>query len=271
VCLYVPLPSLDLYKSPILSLGTGGFSWWETRAPGCVPDWTGDNHLVVTKCMFDPRVMEFIQAGIQVCLAATGIIFAFSLVLCPLYGDDEKDASKQNAQQSQSVPAFLSLSRQNVSSHSRASNRHYHRAPLGLPGSSNNAGGDSSDQVGSNVLDDRLRPMTPRRVKRRSARSIQSQRFGPSTSTHPTQDNSDKPSTSRGTSSGGTSARSSLRSTNSRKSHRNSKRKNNHFVSPVNRLMQQQVDSETSHDEPRRYAGRDQVRFISSCIRVVYV
>jgi hypothetical protein len=213
--------------------------------------------------MFDPRVMEFVQAGIQVCLAIMGIIFAFSLILCPPYEDEEKDASKQNAQ---TVPSFLSLSRQNVSSHSRASSRHYNRAPLGIPGGSNNNGGDSSDQVGSNALDDRLRPMTPRRVKRRSARSIQSQRFGPSTSNNVHQDNSEKPSTSRGASSGGTSARSSLRSNASRRgaNHRSSKRKtNNHFVSPVNRLMQQQqVDSETSHDEPRRFPIRDQVRKI---------
>lgn len=215
--------------------------------------------------MFDPRVMEFIQAGIQIYLAFTGTICAFTLLLTPHYGSDDKD-SKQSAQNSNngsgnSVPAFLSLSRQNVSSHGRASSRQYNRAPIGIPSSAIN-GGDSSDQVAGNTMDDRLRPMTPRRVKRRSARSIQSQRFGPSTSSQ-NQEGADKPSTSRG-SSGGASGRSSLRSNNSRRgaNHRNSKRKGNHFVSPVNRLMQQQqVDSETSHDEPRRFPLRDQVRF----------
>lgn len=158
----------------------------------------------------------------------------------------------------------MSTGRQNVSTHTRASNRLYNRAPIGLPANANT--GDSSDQQIGNTIDDRLRPMTPRRVKRRSARSIQSQRFGPPTPANqqnldPSGGGGNKPSTSRGSSGG--SGRSSLRSNASRRAanHRSSKRKN-HFVSPVNRLMQlqhAQVDSETSHDEPRRYLLRDQV------------
>ncbi|XP_021947576.1 uncharacterized protein LOC110845459 [Folsomia candida] len=265
VCLYIPLPQLEMYKSPILSLGTGGFSWWETRAPGCVPDWTSETQLLVTNCMFDPRLMEFIQAGVQLYLSSTGILCSLSMLICHnLYADGDDKDFKQSAQPPNggaqgTVPAFLSLSRQNVSTHTRASNRLYNRAPIGIPPT----GGDSSDQqVGGNTMDDRLRPMTPRRVKRRSARSIQSQRFGPPTGPSTNQkldggDNSNKPSTSKGSSGG--SARSSLRSNASRRNHRSSKRKN-HFVSPVNRLMQLQhvVDSETSHDEPRRYLLRDQ-------------
>lgn len=253
-----------MYKSLILSLGTGGFSWWETRAPGCVPDWTSENQLLVTNCMFDPRLMEFIQAGVQIYLAFIGIVCSLSMILFPKLYNNEKDC-KNSAQVSTnpqgSVPAFLSLSRQNVSSHTRASNRLYNRAPIGLPqGANANNGGDSSDQVAGNTMDDRLRPMTPRRVKRRSARSIQSQRFGQPSATNQNLDGGDRPSTSRGSSGG--SGRSSLRSNASRRgsNHRNSKRKPNQFVSPVNRLMQQQaIDSETSHDEPRRYLLRDQV------------
>lgn len=210
--------------------------------------------------------MEFIQAGVQLYLSSTGILCSLSMLICHnLYADGDDKDFKQSAQPPNggaqgTVPAFLSLSRQNVSTHTRASNRLYNRAPIGIPPT----GGDSSDQqVGGNTMDDRLRPMTPRRVKRRSARSIQSQRFGPPTGPSTNQkldggDNSNKPSTSKGSSGG--SARSSLRSNASRRNHRSSKRKN-HFVSPVNRLMQLQhvVDSETSHDEPRRYLLRDQV------------
>lgn len=264
ICLYIPLPQLDMYKSPVLSLGTGGFSWWETRAPGCVPDWTSETQLVVTNCIFDPRLMEFIQAGVQIYLAFTGIICSLSMIVCPkLYSDIDDNDYKHNAPSTGStaqgtVPAFLSLSRQNVSNHTRASSRLYNRAPMGLPpGVTSNNGGESSDQAGGNTMDDRLRPMTPRKVKRRSARSIQSQRYGPTAHKNQDFDGTERPSTSRGSSGG--SARSSLRSNASRRGshHRSSKRKS-HIVSPVNRLMQQ-VDSETSHDEPRRYALRDQV------------
>jgi hypothetical protein len=225
--------------------------------------------------MFDPRLMEFVQAGVQMYLAFIGIICSLSMVFFPKLYDDDKDF-KQSAQNSEnpqgSLPAFLSLSRQNVSSHTRASNRLYNRAPIGLPaGANGNAGGDSSDQVGGNT-DERLRPMTPRRVKRRSARSIQSQRFGQPSTSNQNLDGGDKPSTSRGSSGG--SGRSSLRSNASRRGahHRNSKRKTHQFVSPVNRLMQQQqVDSETSHDEPRRYLLRDQVNAKTNIYNTIYM
>lgn len=238
---------------------------WETRAPGCIPKLTSETQFLVTNCMLDPRLMELLNAGIQVYLAFVGIICSFSMIVCPKLYEIDKDL-KQTAQnptgQQGTVPSFLSLSRQNVSNHTRASNRLYNRAPIGLPNNHNNNGGDSSDQVGGNPMDERLRPMTPRRVKRRSARSIQSQRYGTAANSNQKLDggqDNNKPSTSK--SSGG-SARSSLRSNASRRGthHRNSKRKPNQFVSPVNRLMQQQiVDSETSHDEPRRYLMRDQV------------
>jgi len=216
-----------------------------------------------------------VQAGLQVFLAMTGLICAFVLFICPHkhYPANEKDSlrgdrssslkSKHHSSNTGTIPKYLSAAGNSSSSlraSSRVQNRHYISR-----GNTNVAGaGDSSDQqIGGNTIDDRLRPMTPRRVKRRSARSIQSQKFGPSSSTHHAEERSvSRAGLVAGSSSSG---RGSLRSNASRRSnhHRNSKKKSNHhFVSPINRLMQQQMDSETSHDEPhRRFHMRDQVMF----------
>ena len=262
VCLYLPVPSLETYKSSILSLGTGGFSWWETRAPGCTPDWASETQLIVTNCSFDPRVVECLQAGLQVYLAIVGIVTAISVLLCPYNRDDEKDSSSKNGDSASKAGSFYTLSRNG----SVGSTRTRQRAALGIPGAGSGSGqaGDNSAGVSANgTVDDRLRPMTPRKVKRRSARSIQSQKFGPQTTTA-----ADAGRNTAGPSGTGNSARNSLRSNSSsrRSQARNSKRKMNHFVSPVNRLMQQ-VDSETSHDDPRtnrypvsaKFPMRDQV------------
>lgn len=267
ICMYIPIHSLEMYKSVVLSLGTGGFSYWETRAPGCVPDWASENKLIVTNCMFDPRLMEFIQSGVQVVLSVSGVISAF-IILCrhDFNGTLAKKgkqggggSSNTNGSVPNTVPSFLGSSssggRGSIGSRMSARNRGT------LAGLQQN--GDSSDQVPGN--EDRLRPMTPRRVKRRSARSIQSQKFGRGGGGSSGGDQ-ERPSTSRGATGGGAagpsnSSRSSLRSNNSsaRRSHRSSKRKNHQFISPVNRLIQQvQLDSETSHDEPGRYTYHDQ-------------
>ncbi|CAL8143813.1 unnamed protein product [Orchesella dallaii] len=257
ICMYIPISSLEMYRSAVLSAGTRGFSYWETRAPGCVLDFASESQPIVTNCLFDPQLMEFIQAGVQVCLSVTGVVSAFILLCQHRPSSKESNSGNKANGTPTTVPAFLSSNRSTLGS--RRS-----RPPLGLPKGASNSGnnGDSSDQVNGN--DDRLRPMTPRRVKRRSARSIQSQKFG---SAHDRRNNhnhdqghhdNERPSTSRAASSGN-SGRSSLRSNASRRSHRSSKRKQNHqFISPVNRLMQQQVDSETSHEEPGRYTYRDQ-------------
>ncbi|ODN02732.1 Sodium/potassium-transporting ATPase subunit beta-1-interacting protein [Orchesella cincta] len=267
ICLYIPIPSLEMYKSTVLSLGTGGLSYWETYAPGCEPDWASESKYMPTNCMFDPRLMEFIQAGVQVCLSVTGVVSAF-ILLCKHDFEDNKsskessNSNNKNNATPNTVPAFLSSNRSTIGSRMSSRNRPQLGLPKGAANSGNN--GDSSDQVNGN--DDRLRPMTPRRVKRRSARSIQSQKFG---SAHDRRNNhnhdhqghhdNERPSTSKGVPSSNNSGRSSLRSNaSSRRSHRSSKRKQNHqFISPVNRLMQQ-VDSETSHEEPGRYTYRDQ-------------
>lgn len=270
ICMYIPIYSLDMYKSDVLSLCTSGFSYWESRAPGCLSDWASESKLVVTNCVFDPRLMEFLQSGLQVCLSVTGVVSAFIMLL--KYNFDASKTSKENSGSNSTknsatpntVPSFLSSSGRRSTMGSRMSARN---RPTIVPGTSgNNLNGDSSDQVTTN--DDRLRPMTPRRVKRRSARSIQSQKFGTAhdrrNSHHDPGNDHERPSTSRAASSNN-SARSSLRSNaSSRRNHRNSKRKQNHqFISPVNRLMQQ-VDSETSHEEPGRYTYRDQVKELFS-------
>lgn len=249
VCLYVPLPQLEMYKSLVLSLGTGGFSYWETRAPGCEPDWASENKLIVNNCMFDPRLMEFIQSGVQVVLSLAGVIVAFIILCRHDFEGVRRKGGKENAVVTPTVPSFLGSSSGGTGSRGTLGSRMSGRRSGAVPSNTN---GDSSDQVAG--VDDRLRPMTPRRVKRRSARSIQSHKFGRNSGAR----GAEEPSTSRGGAS--SSARSSLRSNTSRRSHRSSKRKQhqNQFISPVNRLMQQvqQVDSEeTSHEEPGRYTS----------------
>ncbi|CAG7815294.1 unnamed protein product [Allacma fusca] len=238
LCLYIPVPTIEPFKSAILSLGTGGFSWWETRAPGCTPDWASETQLLVTNCSLDPRVVECLQAGLQVYLAIVGVTAALCIILFPHSREDDKDSVSKNGDTT-GRGSFYSISRNGTAGRSAR-----HRAALNLPGTSAEMGGTSGSNGVLGTVDDRLRPMTPRRVKRRSARSIQSQKFGPQG--HP----SDSGRGSAGPSGSGNSARNSIRSnTSSRRNNaRNSKRKMNHFVSPINRLMQQ-VDSETSHDD----------------------
>lgn len=259
------------------------FPFGKFRAPGCIPDWASESHLIVTNCYFDPNIFECLQASVQISLAACGIVTAIFILSCPYNRDnlDEKEdrrsvkSNTDSYKNVRTVPAFLSLSRSgagghSLSRHGRSSNRGHSGIPKSTPLGNVNHSSSNGDALSHIAIDERLRPMTPRKVKRRSARSIQSTRYGANPTAAGTQsyfvENSGAGSSKSHASGGGSgSNRNSLRSNQSSRrssNHRSSKRKpaNNpsQFVSPLNRIMQQQIDSETSHDEPRYYK-RDQV------------
>ncbi|XP_022197861.1 sodium/potassium-transporting ATPase subunit beta-1-interacting protein isoform X2 [Nilaparvata lugens] len=162
-CFYLNVGGLNR-ESDILGLGTGAVSWWESNGPGCKASFLGNltsleeypwkppRPDIVTGCLVEYQHLEAIQAALHAVLAILGICGGFSLSRSLLEDDDESPVSK--SKKPNGPPPLYSI---------EYTPRH------------NNE--DTDDYSSHEVLEDgdnRLpssRPMTPRRVKRRSINS----------------------------------------------------------------------------------------------------
>ncbi|XP_021929486.1 uncharacterized protein LOC110834541 isoform X1 [Zootermopsis nevadensis] len=239
ICFYLSIGILDK-DSDILNLGTGSVSWWEVNGAGCKPSYPTNltseldpdpsrplrpEH--VTGCFLDYQYVEVLHAALQCLLAVLGSMSGISVSHVFLEEDDSSRANKFGTKRNGAGGARTSLYSIEFSPH--------HDAGRGL--------GDDSvefeDDIGTHVHAPQLspRPMTPRRVKRRSVIS--------------------RGSTGRSSLPNCHDKRSSVRySNNVRSSLRTSGRRSKlQHQNPVTRLIEQQqqslADSSTSNDSTR--------------------
>ncbi|KAF4522548.1 hypothetical protein B566_EDAN012839 [Ephemera danica] len=185
-------PAYILSTGDALSMGTGSASWWEVNGPGCRASFsanlTGEDVLRplrperVTGCLLPYEVIEVLQAAVQVVLALLAVLTGLWVAKAMLEEDDTLPASK-------SRPASL------YSIEFSSSHHHPHHQPAELlhphtperlsmravPIISLPVGGvDAARLPGMDAAEleedeedgppgaQRSKPMTPRRVKRRS-------------------------------------------------------------------------------------------------------
>ncbi|XP_014276162.1 sodium/potassium-transporting ATPase subunit beta-1-interacting protein 3 [Halyomorpha halys] len=153
-CFYLNIGILNR-EWDVLSLGAGSVSWWEANGPGCkalfLPNQTGIETEpwhplrpdLVTGCVIRYYNLEATQAALHAILGIIGFGLAVSLSTRIKSGEQESPSTLKKTIQSPLYPVDL------------------------IPRRVNNGpdfSGDSIDEIDPRVS----RPMTPRRVKRRS-------------------------------------------------------------------------------------------------------
>lgn len=139
VCLYMGVGALKKEDNSILNMGTGSRSWWEVNGIGCNAKYNASSYneygvqtpIAVDHCLLNYQYVEVIHAGIQILLAIMGLIGASYLV----HLFTSKDFSSHHRKNTPSLPYSIEYQQQTSQ--------------------------ESQYQ----------RPMTPRKVKRRSTRS----------------------------------------------------------------------------------------------------
>ncbi|KAJ9586862.1 hypothetical protein L9F63_019544 [Diploptera punctata] len=232
ICFYLNVGVLDR-DSDILNLGTGSVSWWEVNGSGCKPSYPTNLTIAedpdpfrplrpehVTGCFLDYQYVEVVHAYYGLFQVAGGL---GSVSLNHKIVDDDDDLS------------IKFRSKRNGSSGNRTS---LYSIQINPRESNRGESMEYDDNIESHLSAPQLspRPMTPRRVKRRSVIS----RGTTATSSLP--HCHDK--------------RSSLRYNNARSSLRSSNRRTKlQHQNPVTRLIEQQqqslADSSTSNDSTR--------------------
>ncbi|XP_064473588.1 sodium/potassium-transporting ATPase subunit beta-1-interacting protein 3-like [Ornithodoros turicata] len=144
ICFYLEVGALSR-DSSILNIGTGSRSWWEANGFGCKATFnfsSSNDILAITKpvsvegCLLNYFYVECIQAGVQCFLAFIGFVGGCYVIY--LY-NQEDDSSARKKRTTQIPPYSIE----------------FRATP-------------------ATAVPDPLRPMTPRRVKRRSTRSKRS-------------------------------------------------------------------------------------------------
>ncbi|XP_034126151.1 ecdysone-induced protein 75B isoform X2 [Drosophila guanche] len=170
ICFYLNVGQLDR-DSDLLNLGTGSVSWFEANGYGCRPTYnmTVDDPFrpqrpeSVEGCLLDYTLVELIHSGVQCGLALLGIIGAI-LISCIFL--DEDDRLKHISKQSKHRQSLYSMEFCSSSDTIRHGSSHT------IMGMGLGLGDPRGDQDGGELSP---KPMTPRRVKRRSVMARGSQ------------------------------------------------------------------------------------------------
>ncbi|KAI5753921.1 hypothetical protein M8J77_004344 [Diaphorina citri] len=169
VCFYLNLLGLDR-NSDILNFGTGSVSWWESNGPRCKAIFHANKSNIeedpfrpvrpdlITGCVLDYQYVETLQAWLQIILSIIGASVGFAFRKDILRGDDDDDFQPSKSSKKVKGPPPL----YSIEYSARQDNR------------LDDTTSEPSD--GSALEDDARyssssRPMTPRRVKRRSVGS----------------------------------------------------------------------------------------------------
>ncbi|XP_014238651.1 sodium/potassium-transporting ATPase subunit beta-1-interacting protein isoform X2 [Trichogramma pretiosum] len=142
-CFYLNAGKLDR-DSDLLNFGTNSFSWWYVNGPGCKAHYNNtlpevDRPDVVTDCVLNYEIVEVIHSSIQCLLAVMAIIGGIILSRVFMEEDDSSTLRKKKKTQNPIRPIYsIEYSQPEPPSHVNHEDR---MSP---------------------------KPMTPRRVKRRS-------------------------------------------------------------------------------------------------------
>ncbi|KAK4871698.1 hypothetical protein RN001_015822 [Aquatica leii] len=149
ICLYLDVGSLQHKESKVLKLDPDSGSWWE-NGPGCkgvlnttapVPTWEN-----VTNCLVDYRHVEVFQAGLQCVLAVLGI--AIGTCFIRILSENTADPLQKSQANAKRRSLYSIEFNQQLERQQRDDNSEYDNEQVTVPISP--------------------KPMTPRRVKRRS-------------------------------------------------------------------------------------------------------
>ncbi|XP_049309395.1 sodium/potassium-transporting ATPase subunit beta-1-interacting protein isoform X4 [Bactrocera dorsalis] len=225
ICFYLNVGILDR-DSDLLNLGTGSVSWFEVNGYGCKPTYpvniTSDDPFRpirperVDDCLLDYTIVEIVQSGVQCALALLGILGAILISYIFLDEDDRLRHVNKKSKHRQSLYSIeFGPSIDTIRS----------RADTILDYDDHLHGRDDGGELSP-------KPMTPRRVKRRSvmARGTNSRQSTTSRRSHHGRGERGEGGTHGSSSSGG--------GTHPRNSTRSSRRK--YQQNPVTKLLDQQ-------------------------------
>ncbi|XP_039958021.1 sodium/potassium-transporting ATPase subunit beta-1-interacting protein isoform X3 [Bactrocera tryoni] len=225
ICFYLNVGILDR-DSDLLNLGTGSVSWFEVNGYGCKPTYpvniTSDDPFRpirperVDDCLLDYTIVEIVQSGVQCALALLGILGAILISYIFLDEDDRlRHVSKKSKHRQSLYSIEFGPSIDTIRS----------RADTILDYDDHLHGRDDGGELSP-------KPMTPRRVKRRSvmARGTNSRQSTTSRRSHHGRGERGEGGTHGSSSSGG--------GTHPRNSTRSSRRK--YQQNPVTKLLDQQ-------------------------------
>ncbi|KAI5754849.1 hypothetical protein M8J77_012053 [Diaphorina citri] len=198
VCFYLNLLGLDR-NSDILNFGTGSVSWWESNGPRCKAIFHANKSNIeedpfrpvrpdlITGCVLDYQYVETLQAWLQIILSIIGASVGFAFRKDILRGDDDDDFGFLGSFGAQVNPHHVALHPIVLFDFifpvqpSKSSKKVKGPPPLysiEYSARQDNRLDDTTSEPsdGSALEDDARyssssRPMTPRRVKRRSVGS----------------------------------------------------------------------------------------------------
>uniref|UniRef100_A0A1B6LK35 Sodium/potassium-transporting ATPase subunit beta-1-interacting protein n=1 Tax=Graphocephala atropunctata TaxID=36148 RepID=A0A1B6LK35_9HEMI len=162
-CFYLNVFGLDK-ESDVLNLGTGSISWWEVNGPGCKPQYLANLSSLevpwrpmrpdsVSDCLLQYHHLETAQALLHVLLATIGLVSSIIISWSLMDEDDTSPSGKKK--KVDGLPPLYSIE-------------------YSLRQTINNGDDLSAHELPEEDPESRLsspRPMTPRRVKRRSVNS----------------------------------------------------------------------------------------------------
>ncbi|XP_032570044.1 uncharacterized protein LOC6618898 isoform X2 [Drosophila sechellia] len=236
ICFYLNVGQLNR-DSDLLNLGTGSVSWFEANGYGCKPTYNmaADDTFRpqrperVEGCLLDYPLVEITHSGVQCALALLGILGAI-LISCIFL--DEDDRLKHISKQSKHRQSLYSIE---FGSSTDTIRHGGHSLGLGDP---------RGDQDGGELSP---KPMTPRRVKRRSvmARGTQGRQSNGGGSSRRSYHGSSGTLRSKHGHSGRGGGADSSSGSYVRSSTRSSRRK--YHQNPVTKIIDQQLQQEQPH------------------------
>ncbi|KMY96456.1 uncharacterized protein LOC6736149 isoform X2 [Drosophila simulans] len=236
ICFYLNVGQLNR-DSDLLNLGTGSVSWFEANGYGCKPTYNmaADDTFRpqrperVEGCLLDYPLVEITHSGVQCALALLGILGAI-LISCIFL--DEDDRLKHISKQSKHRQSLYSIE---FGSSTDTIRHGGHSLGLGDP---------RGDQDGGELSP---KPMTPRRVKRRSvmARGTQGRQSNGGGSSRRSYHGSSGTLRSKHGHSGRGGGADSSSGSYVRSSIRSSRRK--YHQNPVTKIIDQQLQQEQPH------------------------
>nr|NP_001097449.2 Na,K-ATPase interacting, isoform J [Drosophila melanogaster]AAN16123.3 Na,K-ATPase interacting, isoform J [Drosophila melanogaster] len=236
ICFYLNVGQLNR-DSDLLNLGTGSVSWFEANGYGCKPTYNmaADDTFRpqrperVEGCLLDYPLVEITHSGVQCALALLGILGAI-LISCIFL--DEDDRLKHIRKQSKHRQSLYSIE---FGSSTDTIRHGGHSLGLGDP---------RGDQDGGELSP---KPMTPRRVKRRSvmARGTQGRQSNGGGSSRRSYHGSSGTLRSKHGHSGRGGGADSSSGSYVRSSTRSSRRK--YHQNPVTKIIDQQLQQEQPH------------------------
>ncbi|XP_044764991.1 sodium/potassium-transporting ATPase subunit beta-1-interacting protein 2 [Coccinella septempunctata] len=151
ICLYLDVGELDHKTNKVLKLDSNSESWWRTEGPQCKTRMSPESSPEVESppevenCLFNYIDVEVFQCSVQIILVVLGIFFGINLIRIISRGDSDSFSDKSSRKRNRTSLYSIEFSTDLDNRHEDYNQDFNHLAPAMSP-----------------------KPMTPRKVKRRS-------------------------------------------------------------------------------------------------------